>query len=532
MRPDPRTSCRRGIAMMMVLVAIAMATILATAYLASRDNSAPIGNNVERATQSRWAALSALQIGRAILETKKPWRTSHTAGKLLDNYPVAGAMVTLEARDLETLGPPTAGTRYVELTATATVNGVTQVAVARAYVPFVTSGIVSVDHNELAIFAQDDILLSANATVTRWPLATQSALGLRINLGTQSQSSGSVQINDSAVIVDGTLFYEAGASGTLLINSSPLAIEQVAMADEIPAPDAPDTGVADPPTTSSDLDVDGSTSTISSNRRYWDGDVDNGTLNLNGNITVVIENDLMIVNNSTVRINGNVKLVVFDDLTMSNNGAIELMGNSTLKLFFGDRIVLTNSYIGEDRIGNERDNSGYAPLIDVNRILVFDIDNTSGTDRHFRLTQNSVVKGVVYAPTMDFEVHDNSALYGRATGMDVTLDGSGALFYDHALDPRNGYTNLGSDLFVSVNGDIVSQFESLSSLNATPLTNAADALDLHAIAFGQTYGTTPPPPPDPPLPPDQPTPRTVTVEFTITSFGTDMFQAEEDTAGM
>ncbi len=518
--------------MMMVLVAVAMATILATAYLASRDNSIFIGDNVERAAQSRWAALSALQTGRAILETKKPWRTTHTAGKLLDNYPLAGAMVTLEARDLETFSPPSATTEYVELTATAIVDGVTQIAVARAYVPLQTSGIVSVDHNEFAIFAVDDILLAAQATVTRWPLAAQSALGRRIHMGTASQSSGSVQINDDAVVVDGTLLYELGASGTLLINNSPLSIEKIAMADEIPAPAAPDTGVANPQTTSTDLDVDGTTYSISSTRRYWDGDVDNGTLTLNGDITVVFEDDLYVVNNSTIRVNGNVKLVVFDDLTMSNNGAIELIGNATLTLFFGDRIIMTNSYIGEDRIANERDNSGYAPLIDVNRIGIFSIDDSSGSDRYFRLTQNSVVKGVIYSPTMDFEIHDDSALYGRVTGLDITIDGNGALFYDHALDPRNGYTNPESDLFLASNGDIASQFQSLSSLNPTPLTNAADALALHVVAFGQTYGTTPPPPEDPPVPPTQPTPRTVPVEFTITSFGTDMLQVEDELAGM
>ena len=72
---------RRGLAMLLVLVSLMLATIMATAYLASRDNSLPIGDNIEAATAARWAALSALDTTQALLETETDWRTADPQGR-------------------------------------------------------------------------------------------------------------------------------------------------------------------------------------------------------------------------------------------------------------------------------------------------------------------------------------------------------------------------------------------------------------------------------------------------------------------
>ncbi len=51
---------RRGVAMLLVIVSLMMATIMATAYLASRDNSAAIGQNIASAAAARWSATTGL----------------------------------------------------------------------------------------------------------------------------------------------------------------------------------------------------------------------------------------------------------------------------------------------------------------------------------------------------------------------------------------------------------------------------------------------------------------------------------------
>ncbi|MDP6601968.1 MAG: hypothetical protein QGH76_06690, partial [Phycisphaerales bacterium] len=66
---------RRGIAMMLVMVAILVTGGMALAYFGSRDNSIAIGVNVEAAARARVAAESGLDLAVAILETDSDWRT-------------------------------------------------------------------------------------------------------------------------------------------------------------------------------------------------------------------------------------------------------------------------------------------------------------------------------------------------------------------------------------------------------------------------------------------------------------------------
>ena len=515
--------------MMLVLVSVFMATILAASYLASRDNSVPIARNISNAAVARWAALSGVETAVAILQTETDWRNNHTAGKLLDQYPLAGALVTLEARDIVSDGPPTDTSEYLELTVTATVDGVTQIATARAYVPAAApSGVVAVDQSEFAIFAGDDIFLHDNATISRWPQAPQNELGRRLLLATQSTGSGSIVIDGNAACLDATLYHEVGASGSLVLNSGP-AIETVELLDEIPFPDAPGPGVTYPFTTSNDLDMTSDTDVFSTDRRFEDGDMVNSHLTLQGNMILIIEDDLVLNNDSKILIDGNVTLVVFNDLYLDNGSSIELAPGAQLAIFFGDTIRLTNSYIGEDRPDDTRDNSGYAPYMDPRRILVFSIDDTGKTARWIRLLQNSVLKGTIYAPTMDCDIRNDSALYGSVAAIDIELTENGAIFYDHGLDLRSGYSNPASPLFDGAGGDIDSPFLGMSSLDPATLEAVATSMSIHILAFGETYGPGPPvsPPPDP----TAPTPRTIPVQYHLVSFGTDMSQAEESLAG-
>ncbi len=79
--------------MMLVLVSLAMASILATAYMVSRDNAVAITSNNTAAMQARWAALSAFETTTALLQTETDWRLNHVNGMLLDGYEIAGAKV-------------------------------------------------------------------------------------------------------------------------------------------------------------------------------------------------------------------------------------------------------------------------------------------------------------------------------------------------------------------------------------------------------------------------------------------------------
>ncbi len=120
-------------------------------------------------------------------------------------------------------------------------------------------------------------------------------------------------------------------------------------------------------------------------------------------------------------------------------------------------------------------------------------------------------------------------LDARLAAIDIELTENGAIFYDHGLDLRSGYSNPASPLFDGAGGDIDSPFLGMSSLDPATLEAVATSMSIHILAFGETYGPGPPvsPPPDP----TAPTPRTIPVQYHLISFGTDMSRAEESLAG-
>ena len=65
---------RRGIALMLVMVAILVTGAMAVAYFGSRDNSIAISANIRSSSKARILAESGLDLAVAILETNADWR--------------------------------------------------------------------------------------------------------------------------------------------------------------------------------------------------------------------------------------------------------------------------------------------------------------------------------------------------------------------------------------------------------------------------------------------------------------------------
>ena len=520
---------RRGLAMLLVLVGLMIGTILATAYLASRDNSAAIGENIADAAAARWGAASALELGIAIMQTQTDWRTSHINGKLLDDYPfLAGATIDLDIIDLQTTLPPTAESEYIQLTATATVDGLQQTAIAIAHVSAAPGAAVSVDLSEFAVFASERIRLQDMATVTRWPTAPLSHLGRRIAFATRGNSPSTVEIYGAATAIDTTLYHGPGTSQSLVTINNDTIVEQVSLQDQIPVP-APPTPSALPPdgvTTYPDLLINTAT-TIAANERRNNIEIltSAGIVTLQGDIVVVAEEDLDLLPGSMMIIDGNVELDVFGDLTM-DYAAIELKPNATLTIYVRDDVQLNFSYIGDERVDDLRDSSGYASWMDPERIRFFtrplpaegDDDGTLSQD--WTLDYNSVVKGSLYSAHARVTIETDSALYGRVAATRLLIQDNGSLFYDHTLDSGMGYMNLDGPLY-DVNEHIFDEFLGLASLDDADLLAASDATGTVIYCNGETYGTAPAEEIIVAAP-GEPTPRPVPVEYEIVSFGTDM----------
>ncbi len=132
-RPQPR---HRGVAMLLVIIAVAMVTVLSLSFLSAQSTTTGITRNLSRVAQARQIASSAIAMGMAQIQADSEWRSSLTHGVWFFDESLEGGTVTLLGRDgidLNGDGIPDGDgdltddpTDPVTLTATATFQGVTQ----------------------------------------------------------------------------------------------------------------------------------------------------------------------------------------------------------------------------------------------------------------------------------------------------------------------------------------------------------------------------------------------------------------------
>jgi hypothetical protein len=519
-----RNRNRRGIAMLLVIMAVMMATILTTAYLASRNNSAAIGDNVASSAAARWAAMSGVQMGVAVMETEEDWTTQ--GGVLLDHVSLAGADVSVEVLDMATGLAPTEDTSHLTMTSTAIVDGVTQVATATAEI-LPTGNTVDVDLSEFVMFAESTITVDSSATIATWPASPLAKLGQPLNIATQSLAPNAIQIKDTAGAVNGKVYARPGSSPSVASVTSGPGVNTVVTPDPIPLPAPPDTGVLlpnrllPPP----DKTYAGTTS-LSSTVRYKKVTLDqNSTTRLQGPMTLVADDDLELKQSAKMLVDGEVKIVVFDELKLAES-AIEVTPGSRLEMFVRGGIVTVDSYIGDRRVDSTRRVDGSAPKeSNLEKIQLWGITPVSGP-KPWYFDGDTVVKASLYHPYGPVQIRNSAAVYGRVAAKQILVTSNATIYYDPALNDRQGYTNLDSAIYDG-SGRMKGGFSGLTSLSTLSLTLVSVLTGTVVEVLDTVIGTLLNPAP-PVVPVSQPTPRTVPVEFSLTSFGSETEQWEAD----
>lgn len=528
-QPVSNSPRRRGVAMLLVIVSLAMATILTTAYLASRDNSTAIGENVAEAATARWAADSALELTVAVLETDSDWRTMHTNGMLFEYAPLAGALTSVELIDLTTNLPPTEKTEHVRITASALSGGIRKVTTAEAYVPREETGkTAEVDLSEFAVFSLQKTEIYNDAVVSPWKTSPALDVARGTQIGTRSNVMGDIEVKDKAMVIDATVFNGPGASSSLISNSTPQPINQESLLDDIPMPSPPGPGVASPTgLVIIDLLLK-LTNSITGTTRYRDVALSNsGTvLRLKDGAVLVADRSMTLGSGTGILAEaGSSKIVVFGPLTLDNNSFIEVAPNAKLQIFVFGNLTVDDSYIGEQRANRTVYNTnGDAPWMNPRRIRIFSIPRLKAGDSinqpTWEMKDVSVVKASIYAPNATMDLHDKSALFGRMAVKSAKIRQTAKLFFDPSLDRGAGYTSRNSAIFAE-DGRIKPEFLSLASLESGDLSNLATLAGLLVKSGDETYGTVEDDPYVPP-PPGDPSPRPVPVEVTRSSSDLDV----------
>jgi hypothetical protein len=514
--------------MMLVLISMLTATILAMAYLASRDNSTDIAANVDRTSALNWAAHSGVNIAVAAMETNADWRTAHTNGTIFENLAIGTSTVTVELVDLQTYLPPDASTSHVQIISSATLDSVTQTAEAIAYV---RSGepLMCVDLSEFAMYAGDRINISNSAGLYRWSVAPSANLALPIWIGTKNVGSNSVTIGSEAQAVDTVLATTTAMSSSALNNAAATIVAEAPMIENMPFPDPPAAPATFPDAGRPYADFVENTgkSVVDTSKRYGTLTItDGGNLKVRNDSNLIIDGDLVINHGGTLLISGNSVVTVFGHMVV-DDGSIELRNEGTLTLFIAGSVEVSNAFIGDDD-GSEAATAtdGTASWLDSQKLVMYsipsytpttappDVDDVGGTPPgnpmssgtlgtppagpkdtepaaetpvlDWTISDDSIIKARLYAPDMDVTVEDGSVLYGQIIGDAIVLRDTAALFYDTNLFDEFGLLNP-PDLALADTWNVHSVIANLPSLDPASLDSIADSLNLVVIAAGDRY---------------------------------------------
>lgn len=134
--------------MLLVLIAVAMCTILALSFLAAQEPTAVIASNIDRKTQARAIAESALKMAIDYVNEDAGWRTDKTSGTWITDASLDGGTFTLTGIDEDDGDLADDTGEAVTLSVVATYQGVTHRVSAR-----VTPGQAESSANRLLLVA-------------------------------------------------------------------------------------------------------------------------------------------------------------------------------------------------------------------------------------------------------------------------------------------------------------------------------------------------------------------------------------------
>lgn len=421
------TRHERGVALLLVLIAMATATTLTIGWLASQDNASLIGRNVVATSEARSVASSGLDLAISVMQTETDWRTKHQNGVLFQDLAIGDGTIHLSLLDPTTNLPPTSESVEIHVVSTATVGAISQ-SVA-AYV-----SLLGGDEDEdlqqnvsgFALFSLSTIEINDNATVARWSAAPASALGRRLAMGTASSAARSVHIGGNAATIDTTLYHSQGPSPALMVNSTEFDVNTVELPwslslDGVQTPLESSTAFMPSPGNMAAQDE-----VPAGSLRLGPHDV----LHVSPSSPLLVEGDLLLDPGARIMIEGDARLQVGGTLVM-DGASIELLPHATLHA-----VIAAGAVISDSRIGSK---GGW---MDPDRItLSHGADDTLA--HTWRISGDSSLTGCIDGRAIDVVLEDDAVVQGRIAANRITLNDSSCLLYDHGLSEGIGQPRAG-----------------------------------------------------------------------------------------
>ena len=501
-RGEPR---RRGMAVLLALIAVSLAIVIGLALASNRDATSATSSSIVRVASARTSAAGSLDIATRILEQN----TSIAAGDASDPMrplylPVAvgGATVSARMTDMLTGMSPTSNTLAVAVVASATIDDVTQETRAVGRVPWASNvARADLDLSEFALAASGDIAIRDGSVVTVWKAAPMAALGEPIVIGTSTRDA--IEVDPSAVTHGVSLATPGNFPESRAEADEQLAEGEFAIPAELHMPAAPF-----PPLPGDAMEIlPGDLSTLAT--ALAANEIDGGVipapeLESEGGGSLPIEDpeaplapvpvvvgvggkssaapsakpsdvstdivvtDSLDLTSSTFDITGTIveggwrSVHVLGDLTLSGTtlnvevptllavyGDLTIDAMSTIALADGCKLTIyvmgDTDVTGASYIGPDGvalpANAMGSLAYSAERVVIYAQPQSNVT-----IGDASVVVGEIYGPDATIAVRQLAALYGRACGIEIEVD-AGRIFYDPALDSARGYRNPASGLW-------------------------------------------------------------------------------------
>ncbi len=453
-------SRRRGVAMLLVLIALGTATVLSGSYLMSRRTAPVIGANAETSSNAKWAARSGANLAVAMLQTSYEVGGSVEDSQLLSGLAIgvgsADAMVTNLTGN--TLGDESR-VLVSAIGSAESIGALNQRVLLRRSTNKVTEALDPY-MSEFAVYATDRLRLQSGSYVAPWPDSTRGPSLFVANIGVGFASSGNLGIDNAGNLTSARLIVDDSATASLVAASESDAfgggldagVQFPTASDRVPD-DLDDLSTSGPPV----YVWNPGTTHKASRPDYGDVTVTLAcTFLLDEEVSPIYTiDDLTIDLTSRVLIQGNVRILIRDDLILENRARIELADEDSSVVFYirGD-LELDNAVIGLPESIASNTSRSYTHLSGsfntaaIRMRVIDEEDGGKGTPK-VELKNRSMVVADIHAPSADVDLGNSSVIIGRLTGGDIRMQNTSIVFYDHSLNPGAGITNPNGPLYSS-----------------------------------------------------------------------------------
>lgn len=413
-RPHHATSRIHGIAMLLVLFAVAVATVLSVSFLSAQSTTTGISANIQHHARARFIAESAMYMITRHLQEDEDWRTNYTDGTWASNQSLAGGTFTIVGRD----GIDTDDDGDIDgdgslsddpedpltIIVTGTYEGRTHI--VRALLETFTeeteatgsaNGVNVTGKVKLKNNARMDAFNSATGTYA--PGTNSTALA---TIATNTTGNDQVELSNSAAIIGNVLIGvgatpanvvdlsgSASISGTKTAQTTPLTVPSIPTLSPMPS----SSGSYTSPNS-------GSTTLNAGSYRYTSFTLKNSyIINISGNVTIYCDGKFEIDNSAEMRLNAGARLTIYaDNFNFKNNGKLNMTSPPT-----------------------------------PSNLILYGYDSDDLTiDNSFQLAAS------ILAPTSKLLIKNNARFFGNFFGKEIELDNSARFTQDLALTSGGG----------------------------------------------------------------------------------------------